>query len=102
MRSEPRDGRGCVPILPRPFEQSLPSGPSLVFSVGEREQLPAFALKECDSGVPDRLGTTEHHLFAALFAEKDNLPRRTDYVYPLRIFVPSREAHSHTCSVGTR
>ena len=71
-------------------DQSFTSGPSLVFSVSERELLPAFAIKEGAGGAPDRLGTTEHHLFAALFAEKDHLPPRTDHIYPLRVFVPSR------------
>jgi hypothetical protein len=66
--------RDCVLVLPPTSDQSFASGPSLVFSVSEREQLPALTLKEGDSGVPDRLGTTEHHLLAALFADKDNLP----------------------------
>jgi hypothetical protein len=74
-------------VLRPASDQSYASGPSLVFSVSEREQLPAFALKEGAGGAPDRLGTTKHHLFTALFAEKDHLPRRTDHIYPLRVFV---------------
>jgi hypothetical protein len=66
--------RDCVLVLPPTSDQSFASGPSLVFSVSEREQLPAFALKEGAGGAPDRLRTTEHHLLAALLADKDNLP----------------------------
>jgi hypothetical protein len=94
--------RDRILVLPPTSDQSFASGPSLVFSVSKREQLPAFALKKGDSGAPDRLRTTEHHLLAALLADKDNLPRRIDHVYPLRVFIPSRETLSHTRSVVTR
>jgi hypothetical protein len=83
-------------------DQSFPSDPSLVLSISEREQLPAFALEEGAGGAPDRLGATQHYLLATLIADKDNVPRRIDHVYPLLVFVPSRETRSHTCSVGTR
>lgn len=61
----------CVDLL---------SGP--VFPVGEREQLPAFALEEGASRAPDGLGATEHYLFAALPANKDHASVRTDHVRP--------------------
>jgi hypothetical protein len=61
-------------VLPRTSDQSFPSGRSLIFSVSKREQVPAFALEVGHNGVPDRLGTAEHHLLAALIAAKDNLP----------------------------
>ena len=92
----------CVLVLRPTSDQSFASGPSLVFSVSERELLPAFAIKEGAGGAPDRLRTTKHHLLAALFADEDHAPRRTDHVYPLRFFVPWPETRSHTHAMGTR
>ena len=77
-------------VLPPTSDQSFASGPSLIFSISEREQVPACALEEGAGGAPDRLRTTEHHLFAALFAEKDHLPPRTVHIYPLRVLLPLR------------
>ena len=74
-------------------DQSFASGPSLIFSISEREQVPACALEEGAGGAPDRLGTTEYHLFAALIAEKDYAPRRIDHDYPSRsLFLRGRHA----------
>ncbi len=68
--------------LPRTSDQSSVPGSSLVLSVGEREQLPALALEEGAGGVPDRLGTAEHHLLAAPVADEDHAPRRISQGYP--------------------
>jgi hypothetical protein len=85
--------RDRILVLPPTSDQSFASGPSLVFSVSKREQLPAFALEEGAGGAPDRLRTTQHHFLAALLADKDNLPRRIDHDYPSRsLFCRGRHA----------
>jgi hypothetical protein len=88
--------RDCVLVLPPTSDQSFASGPSLVFSVSKREQLPAVALEEGAGGAPDRLRTTQHHFLAALLADKDNLPRRIDHDYPLQVLLFCRGRHALT------
>ena len=87
---------GAQQLLPPTPDQAPLSAPVLVFPVSKRKHLPAFALKERVSRVPDRLGSAEDHLLAALFTEKDDFPRRTDHGYPLWVIARSRQAHSHT------
>jgi hypothetical protein len=96
VRWEPRDAGGAQRLLPPTPDQAPPLASVLVFPVNKRKLLPAFALKERASRVPDRFGAAEDHLLAALFTEKDNFFRRTDHGYPLWVFVRSRQAHSHT------
>jgi hypothetical protein len=95
VRREPTDAGGAHRFLPPTRDQASLSAQVLVFPVSKREHLPAFALEERASRVPDRLGAAEDHLLAALFTEKDDLPRSSDHGYPLWVSVPSRQAHSH-------
>jgi hypothetical protein len=83
------NGRGLYASPPGalPHQASL-SRTDHVFSVGEREQSPAFALEEGASRAPDGLGTAEHHFFAALHANKDYAPRRTDHACPPSVQSP--------------
>ncbi len=83
MRWDPRGAGGAQRLLPPTPDQAPLSAPVLVFPVSERKHLPAFALEERASRVPNRFGSAEDYLLTALFTEKDNSPRRTDHDYPL-------------------
>jgi hypothetical protein len=89
-------------VLPRTPDQSFHPGPSLVLPVGERERLPTLALEEGDRRAPDRHGTAEYHLLAALVADENHVFGRTGQLRLLRAFVLSRKTRSHTSLVGTR
>lgn len=71
------DAGGAQRFLLPGRDQAPLSAQVLVFPVSKRKHLTAFALEEGDRRAPDRHGTAEYHLLAALVADEDHAFGRT-------------------------